>query len=165
MAQDDAPEWLAWQHAVEWIQKTNNDRFDVFLSLPTTSPLRSRKDISRALKRLDEPTDVVLAMTPAARSPWFNMVTTNQDGYIKLLMQNNSEIHRRQDAPVSFDLTTVVYVTRPKFIMSHNSIFEGQVRAVEIPRERALDIDNELDFEIAEFLIQRRSKQVNVNAK
>ena len=44
LAQDDTPEWLAWQHAVEWLNKRGKN-FDIFLSLPTTSPLRNSKDI------------------------------------------------------------------------------------------------------------------------
>jgi N-acylneuraminate cytidylyltransferase len=39
--------------------------------------------------------------------------------------------------------------------MSKRSLFEGVVRAVVIPEERALDIDTPLDFKFAEFLIAR----------
>ena len=154
LARDNTPEWMAWMHAVKSLQK-RNDCFDVFLSLPTTSPLRNSEDIREALKKLDKQTDMVLTMTPTTRSPWFNMVRTKKDGYIKLLVRNKKRIHRRQDAPDSFDLTTVAYVTRPEFILSHNSIFDGRVRAVEIPQDRALDIDTEHDMEIAEFLLCR----------
>ena len=156
LAQDDTPEWLAWQHAVEWLEK-RGDTFDVFLSLPTTSPLRNEEDINSALKSLDEDTDMVLTITKAARSPWFNMVKKTEDGFIELLVNNDRPINRRQDVPHAFDLTTVAYVTRPEFIKSHGGVFEGRVRAIEIPRERALDIDSELDLEIAEILINRQS--------
>jgi N-acylneuraminate cytidylyltransferase len=55
-------------------------------------------------------------------------------------------------------MTTVCYVAKPDFIISHNSIFEGQVQAVRIPPERSIDIDTQLDFEIAEFLLSKRKK-------
>jgi CMP-N-acetylneuraminic acid synthetase len=55
-------------------------------------------------------------------------------------------------------MTTVCYVAKPDFIISHNSIFEGQVQAVLIPPERSIDIDTHLDFEIAEFLLSKRNK-------
>ena len=48
--------------------------------------------------------------------------------------------------------------TRPQFIKSARGVFEGKVKGVEIPAERALDIDSELDFVIAEFLIHRMEK-------
>jgi len=44
----------------------------------------------------------------------------------------------------------------PQFVMEHNSIFEGHVKAVTVPVERAVDIDTLLDFEIAEMLLNKR---------
>ena len=154
LALDDSPEWLAWQHGVNWVRE-QGDKFDVFLSLPTTSPMRNKYDIQKVLEKLDSQTDVVLTMTPASRSPWFNMVTINRDGYASLVKQNKNKIQRRQDAPAAYDLTTVAYATRPQFILSHGSVFDGRVRAVEIPRERAFDIDTELDWDIVECMIRK----------
>ena len=159
LAQDNTPEWLAWQHAVKWLED-RGDSFDVFLSLPTTSPLRNRIDIKSALEKLNRNTDMVLTITDAARSPWFNMVKLNNDGYIELFLQNGMNIHRRQDTPIIYNLTTVAYVSRPEFIKLKNGIFEGRVKGVKIPSERALDIDSELDFEIAEFLISKRLNEL-----
>ena len=62
-------------------------------------------------------------------------------------------MNRRQDAPLVYDITTVAYVVKPTFIMNAQSLFEGNVQSVEIAPERALDIDTELDFKIAEFLM------------
>ena len=149
LAGDTSSEWLAWQHAVEWVQERLG-RFDRFLSLPTTSPLRSQKDVQRCLDMLGENTDVVITITPSTRSPWFNMVCEGQNGELKLLLEGC--YIRRQDAPVGFDMTTVAYVLRPKFIMSHQRLWDGKVKGVVVPNERAIDIDTPLDLEIARFL-------------
>jgi CMP-N-acetylneuraminic acid synthetase len=53
-------------------------------------------------------------------------------------------------------LTTVAYVTRPDFIRSNNAIWDGRVVGVEIPNERAIDIDTEFDFKIADYLMRER---------
>ena len=50
-------------------------------------------------------------------------------------------------------MTTVAYAARPDFVLSANSMFEGKVKAVIVPPERALDIDTELDFRIAEVML------------
>jgi N-acylneuraminate cytidylyltransferase len=42
--------------------------------------------------------------------------------------------------------------------MTHKSIFEGRVRAVHVPPERAIDIDTLLDFQIAERLLNLRKQ-------
>jgi len=67
-------------------------------------------------------------------------------------------INRRQDAPIMFDMTTVAYVLDVKFIMNHNHLFEGRIRSVYIPIERSIDIDIDLDFKIAELIIDSGKK-------
>jgi CMP-N-acetylneuraminic acid synthetase len=64
---------------------------------------------------------------------------------------------RRQDAPEVFDMATVCYVANPEFVMTSNSHFEGRVKAVNIPPERSIDIDNLLDFEFAKYLLNSRT--------
>ena len=53
-------------------------------------------------------------------------------------------------------MTTVAYVTSPDFIVKNNSIWDGRVKGVIIPKERSIDIDDAFDFDIAEFLMQKR---------
>tara|TARA_B100000959_G_C14587341_1_gene462512 strand:- start:350 stop:613 length:264 start_codon:yes stop_codon:yes gene_type:complete len=77
----------------------------------------------------------------------------NSISLIKLLIENAPPVNRRQDAPLAFDLTTVAYVTRPEFIKSNEGFFQGRVSGIEIPQERALDIDSELDLHIANLLM------------
>lgn len=157
LAQDDSPEWLAWRHAINWVRAKVDD-FERFVSLPPTAPLRFADDIVTCLQVLDSDTDMVLTMTPAERSPWFNMVKVDISGRLSLLIEGD-EIVCRQEAPLAYDLTTVAYVSRPEFILEKDRIWDGRVRGVEIPRERAIDIDTEFDFEFAEFLMRKRQEQ------
>ncbi len=151
LAQDDSPEWQSWRHAVDWVEM-NVGPFHTFVSLPATSPLRNKDDVESCLKRLDKNTDIVITIAETNRSPWFNMVQEKEDGLISLLMDSEERYSRRQDVPKAFDMTTVAYVTRPHFIRETDYIFNGRVKAVKIPTDRALDIDTELDFRIAEYL-------------
>jgi CMP-N-acetylneuraminic acid synthetase len=151
LAQDNTPEWLAWRHAVMWAQE-HCGPFDRFLSLPTTSPLRIVSDIQKCLDALNEDTDVVITMTESQLSPWFNMVSADHQGFVTLLNSHEDHYTCRQQLPKTFDVTTLAYVCRPHFILNKNSLWEGRVKGVSIPKERAIDIDTELDFKIAEFL-------------
>jgi CMP-N-acetylneuraminic acid synthetase len=130
---------------------------EVMISLPATAPLRSVLDVENCLKEyLKRRSDVVVTVTDSHRNPYFNMVRENVDGSVELVMQH-SQISRRQDAPIVYDLTTVCYVANSEFVLSHNSVFEGRVRAVKVPRERSLDIDSVEDLKYAEFLINERN--------
>ena len=86
LAQDDSPEWLAWQHAIKWLGERGDD-FEIFISLPTTSPLRNKSDITQCLAFLDEKTDVVVGVTEAARSPYFNMFNKIAMDFLKFFWE------------------------------------------------------------------------------
>ena len=52
LAKDNSPEWLSWKHAVEFILEKEGN-FDIFLSLPTTAPLRVKEDVQKCLRALN----------------------------------------------------------------------------------------------------------------
>lgn len=150
LASDSAPEWLAWQHAIRSLREAG-ERIDLFISLPPTSPLRAAADVECAIDcALQSNADIVIAVREAERNPYFNMVRIEPDGAVRLAVEGR--FHRRQDAPKLYDITTVAYVARADFIVSANHIFDGRVGAIEVPRERALDIDTEYDMSIAQAL-------------
>jgi CMP-N-acetylneuraminic acid synthetase len=156
LASDTASEWLAWQHAIN-VLKQSVGSFDRFLSLPATAPLRKPEDVQRCLNALQAGIDMVITMTPAHRSPWFNMVTADLDGKVKLVA-NEGSIMRRQDSISCYDMTTVAYVSRPEFILKASSMWDGSVVGVEVPRERSIDVDDDLDFAIARFLMEEHER-------
>jgi N-acylneuraminate cytidylyltransferase len=153
LAQDDSPEWQAWKHAISWVREQYGD-FEEFISLPATSPLRSVKDVESAVfRRSNIGADICIAITPASRSPYFNMVKELGNNLIELVNKPTNSISRRQDAPKVFDITTVVYVANVEFVMNNDNIFDGVVTSVEVPRHRAVDIDDIHDFNFAESIL------------
>ena len=157
LAQDDTPEWLAWQHAVQALQEAGAlSATQAFISVPPTAPLRAVEDIDACLSTLAaENADVVVTVRRAERNPYFNMVTVDDLGYARLVCEPEVPVHRRQVAPEVYDLTTVAYAAWPQFILKARSMFEGRVRTVVVPVERALDIDTEFDLRVAECVLSR----------
>ena len=89
------------------------------------------------------------------------MVKKNKKGLIELAVKSKEKLFRRQDAPLVYDLTTVAYVLDPNFILENNSLWDGNVHGVFIPKERALDIDSEYDLKLAEYLIKKNNLKIN----
>ncbi|MGE4553642.1 MAG: NTP transferase domain-containing protein, partial [Desulfovibrionaceae bacterium] len=156
LAGDKTPERLAWRHAIQALGGPGS--FDVFVSLPCTAPLRAVADVDACLDRfLEGGADTVIAVTEAAHHPSFNMVRLDDAGYAALAMPLPGGVANRQQAPRLYDITTVAYVTTPEFVLRTDSYFQGRVRTVTVPAERALDIDTELDLAFAEFLLDRQA--------
>jgi len=157
LAQDDSPEWLVWRHALEYLKEDEGSYPDALIVIPATAPLRAVDDLVRCLDEYEKgDADMIITVTDSHRSPYFNMVKVQSDGYSNLVIPPEAEINRRQDVPVVYDMTTVTYVARPEFVMTRNGIFEGNVRQILVPAERALDIDTSLDFRIAECLMENQ---------
>ena len=159
LAGDDSPEWLAWQHAIRTLEEVEaGPKMGVFVCIPPTSPLRAVEDVEACIETLlDSDADLVITVKPAERNPYFNMVVLDEAGYARLVGQIKGTIHQRQAAPAVYDMTTVAYAARPEFVLNARSMFEGKVKAVVVPAGRALDIDTELDFKFAEFLLTQSS--------
>lgn len=158
LAEDESPEWWSWKHLAQHLIEEGASLEDLLVSLPATAPLRTVIDVESAIaKHRTSGADVVVSYAPAVRSPWFNMVKEGADGFLRTVIETDGEtVSRRQDAPNVFDLATVVYVTTLGFVLGADSLFEGKVAGVEIPAQRAIDIDSQLDFDIAEFLFDRQ---------
>lgn len=157
LARDDSPEWLAWQHAIRILEAIEDEpKMNVFVCVPPTSPLRAVEDVDACIQTLlESDADLVITVKPAERNPYFNMVVLDEAGYARLVIPPDQTTHRRQAALSVYDMTTVAYVARPEFVLSASSMFEGKIKAVIMPAERAVDIDTELDFKFAEFLLRR----------
>lgn len=154
LARDDSPEWLAWRHALNYLKSTEGALPEVMVSVPATAPLRQPIDIENCLDEYQKGnSDVVITVTDAHRSPYFNMVKFNDDETVGLVIPPPELISRRQDAPDVFDMATVVYVVRPEFVFTNDSIFQGRVHAVHVPLTRSIDIDTLHDFQIAECML------------
>jgi CMP-N-acetylneuraminic acid synthetase len=157
LASDDCPEWLVWQHALEFLKADVGACFDGLIVVPATSPLRAVEDLERCLDEFESDSfDFVVTGTQSKRNPYFNMVIEG-DGGFDLVCHPTKPVFRRQDAPAIFDLTTVAYVLKPDSLLRYSRIFDGRVGFVEIPEERAIDIDTLMDFELAEIIGQRSS--------
>ncbi|MBD1134923.1 acylneuraminate cytidylyltransferase family protein [Pelagibacterales bacterium SAG-MED47] len=156
IAKDNSPEIEAWKHAVNYLKK-KKDYFDNFICLPCTSPLRISKDIILALKKIKNNNDIVLGISATNKSPNFNMVKKFRKR-VKLLSKKKI-LHSRQEADKTYNLTTIIYACRYKYILNiRKSFWDGNVKYIEIPKIRSIDIDDIIDFRIAEFIYKNKKK-------
>lgn len=161
LANDNSPEWMAWRHALNYLIRDEGTLPDAMISLPATAPLRTVDDIENCLNEFEDSlSDVVITVSEAHRNPYFNMVVENPDGFAELVIPQQEVVARRQDSPIVYDMTTVAYVVKPEFVLNRQSLFEGKVKAVQIPKERAIDIDTLFDFKIAEMLLKETKNEI-----
>lgn len=154
LATDEASEILAWRHAVDWLEAAGPG-VDIMVSVPATAPLRQIEDVEACIAAVRAPgVDMAVTITRAAHSPWFDMVGLDAAGHVRAL-GDFPLVHRRQDADAAYLITPICYAARPEWVRRTPSVLSGRIQGVEVPRERAVDIDTEMDLQFAEFLLGR----------
>ncbi|MCA1477340.1 acylneuraminate cytidylyltransferase family protein [Bradyrhizobium sp. NBAIM08] len=157
MATDTAPKLPAIRHCLEQAIAQMGRTPEIFVDLDVTSPLRLASDITGAVALLRESgARNVITGAPARRSPYFNLVEQRADGSVGLSKSANPPITRRQDAPRCFDMNASIYVWRVAPFLEHPAVFYPDTRLFEMPEERSIDIDSDLDFALVELLLRQR---------
>ena len=155
LASDTAPKLPAIRHCVESAEKKFG-QFEVIIDLDATAPLRDPEDILGALELLKTTnSDNVITGTPAHRSPYFNLVETNEQGIVHLSKQPRAAVDRRQDSPECFDMNASIYVWRRHALFENETLFTKSTRLFVMPRERSIDIDSQADFDMVEWLMTK----------
>lgn len=157
LAQDTSKEWDSWCHLVKWLH-TKEIYPSYLVTVPTVSPLRSSEDLNACVDlALSSKADVVMAVSEANRNPWFNIVTIDQETkQVRLVNEPKTKIYNRQAAPVVYDVSTVTFVIKCEFLLKSRSIYDGETRALVLPRSHCIDIDTEDDIEYADYLLKKR---------
>jgi len=157
MATDTAPKLPAIRHCLEQAIAQTGKTPEIFVDLDVTSPLRLASDIGGAVALLRESgARNVITGSPARRSPYFNLVEQRSDGSVGLSKSANPPITRRQDAPRCFDMNASIYVWRVAPFLDQPAVFYPDTRLFEMPEERSIDIDSDLDFALVELLLRQR---------
>ena len=158
LATDTAAKLPVIQHCFLESEKIAQTTFDVIVDLDCTSPLRSVDDIRGSLEMYESTPGASNLITgaKARRSPYFNLVQKNSKGFVELAGKSDRPIIRRQDAPECYDMNASIYIwTRASLLQAQKAIQETTI-LFEMPEERSLDVDSPLDFEIVQFLLERR---------
>lgn len=157
MATDTAPKLPAIRHCLEQAIAQTGKTPEIFVDLDVTSPLRLASDIAGAVALLRESgARNVITGAPARRSPYFNLVEQRTDGSVGLSKSANPPITRRQDAPRCFDMNASIYVWRVAPFLEQPAVFYPDTRLFEMPEDRSIDIDSDLDFALVELLLRQR---------
>ena len=155
LATSDAPKLAALEHLVDWVEEQHGP-VGIIVDLDPTSPLRTQGDIEACIKMLDDKADIVITGYEADKNPYFNMVEHKQDGRVGLVKPPEGSVVARQQAPIVYSMNASIYVWHRASL--HKGVWGGNPKLYVMPRERSVDIDEPLDFEIVEHLMRRRDE-------
>lgn len=156
IAGDTASSETALIHGLSEIEKKGISP-ELIIFLQCTSPIRSGEDIDRAIEKLQaENADSLLSVTLSHRFLWEEV-----DGSAKSINYDYRHRPRRQDMQPQYVENGSIYIFKPWVLKEFGNRLGGKISLFPMMEAASWDIDSVLDFEVAEFLV---NKQVVSNA-
>ena len=152
LAKDESPTIDAIFHALE-VLKEEKYNPDIVILLQPTSPLRNAKDIDSAIELfLNADCESVMSVCEVEHSPYWCFEI--EGGYLKSLFGDEYRGLRRQDLEGVYMPNGAIYISIPQTLYKYKSFYCSHTIPYIMPIRRSVDIDNEVDFMLAESLIK-----------
>jgi len=135
------------------------EEYSFVILLQPTSPLRNSKHIDDAFKLLfEKDADAIISVCKTHHSPiWSNVLpsTLNMSNFIEKKYHNIQS----QELPKYYSLNGAIYICRTKRLLSENTFFiNDKIYAFIMDRKFSVDIDDLIDFDIAETILRKNEK-------
>lgn len=137
-------------HALSYYE-SKGIKYKDFGVLLATSPLRTEKDIKEAYNIFKEKdVNYVMSVTPFRHPPLRSLKI--EDGKVKPYF-GMEEMKKAQELPKMYRHDGSVVFAKTNHFKENKSFYSNKTAPYYIPAERGIDIDNEIDFKEAEFLM------------
>lgn len=123
---------------------------DVLILLQPTSPFRAPKHILEGLKNYNNGIDMVVGVKETKANPYYVLREEGTDGYLK--PSKMGSFTRRQDCPKVYEINGAFYAINPARLKSAPISEFAKVVKYEMDERSSHDIDNPIDWIIAESL-------------
>ena len=153
LAKDETPTIEVIFHVLK-VLKAKNYTPDIVILLQPTSPLRTAEDIDKAVELfLNSGCESVVSVCEVEHSPYWCFEI--EEGYLKSLFGDEYLRRRRQDLEKVYVPNGAMYISTPKNLRKYKGFYCLRTIPYIMPPERSIDIDNEVDFMLAELLTKR----------
>jgi N-acylneuraminate cytidylyltransferase/CMP-N,N'-diacetyllegionaminic acid synthase len=143
----------AYLHFIHYYQ-TNIKKLNEIMILLPTSPLRVVDDINKGIKLFYEKDADSVISCVKMNHPLSWIRDINSDGRLTVPIESNMK--NRQDDKVMYLPNGSIYIFKTS-ILEKKLYYTDKTYALEMPRERSVDIDTELDFFLAEKFYERQN--------
>jgi CMP-N,N'-diacetyllegionaminic acid synthase len=142
-------------HALDFYREQGLEMSDVILLQPT-SPFRTSAHIEEALKLYSSDCEMVVSVKEASANPYFTLFEERSDGFLQ--KSKRSDALRRQDIPPVWEFNGAIYIFAVDLILEKEISTFDRIRKFVMDEYSSLDIDTELDWMVAEYIVTKRKE-------
>ncbi len=158
LSTDTAKSIDAVKHAVRFYEEKLDRYFSYIVLLQPTSPLRQSLDIDLAFEvMMQNKADSLQSVCEPDTHPY--LLRTLEDGKLAPYLMNEAAHKRRQDLERLYTLNGAIYIVKRDVLMRDDTLIGDINCGYVMPRERSVDIDNEMDLQLAEFYLSLQNNE------
>ena len=139
-------------HSLDFYEK-KGVFYDYILLLQPTSPFREKHHLEDILMLNNEECDMIVSVKETESNPYYVLFEENKSGLLEKSKKGN--FTRRQDCPKVYEYNGSMYLINAKSLKNTLITNFKKIRKYEMHSKYSIDIDNQLDFDFAEFLINK----------
>ena len=152
LSTDTASSWDVAKDVIKRYRDTGKE-FDTVALLQPTSPLRTAEDIIAGYNKMKEKdANIIVAVCEVDHSPLWSNILPEDFSLTKFINQDLVNIPR-QSLPSYYRINGALYIVKTEYLMSTDNIYADKSFAVIMSKEHSIDIDDKIDFIIAEALM------------
>lgn len=156
-ATDSASSVSALQHAVSWVEKSEGVKYDYVVELMATNPLKTVEDIDACIEKIIATgADSVIAVHRLDDHHPERIKKIVDDHIVDFCLPEKLESRRQDLKPDAYIRSGAIYaLTRNHLMLEGRRYGSSNSRPHILHPNRAVNVDNEIDFYLAEQIIQR----------
>jgi CMP-N,N'-diacetyllegionaminic acid synthase len=152
LSTDEATTQDVLLHCLDFYEK-KGVLYEYILLLQPTSPFREKKHLEDILMANKEECDMIVSVKETESNPYYVLFEENKSGLLEKSKKGN--FTRRQDCPKVYEYNGSMYLINAKSLKNTLITNFKKIRKYEMHSKYSIDIDNQLDFDFAEFLINK----------
>ncbi len=154
---DTASSVAAMQHAVGWVEQQEGIKYDYVIELMCTNPMKTVVDIDAVLQKLvTTGADSVIAVHKLDDHHPIRIKKIVDDRIVDFCLPEKPEMRRQDLKPDAYIRSGSIYGLRRDHLMVEGRRYGSEnSRPYILPPERAVNVDTEIDFLMAERLMNQ----------
>lgn len=152
---DTATSVSAMQHAVKWMEENEGIKYDYVVELMCTNPLKTVDDIDACIEKLiATDADSVIAVHKLEDHHPIRIKKIIDDRIVDFCLPEIPEMRRQDLKPEAYIRSGSIYALKRDHLMVDGRRFgSSNSRPYILPEKRAINVDTEIDFLIAEKIL------------
>ncbi len=152
LATDTASSRDVLLHAVEFYKHEWGYTAETLILLQPTSPLRDAIHIEEALRLYNAKLDMVVSVKETKANPYRVLFEENEAGFLDRSKDPNT-LENPDNPPPVWELNGAIYIINSRSLTEKPISKFDKIQKYVMPEIYSIDIDTELDWKLAEFLI------------